>query len=183
VRVVRVPPSSVGVLASLCAISCSVGAGPAKQAGTPQAEVERVMREGMDFARNQLEAHGEFMPFAYILHAEGRVEFIPGPHGLVMDPVRAPELEFDPAQALSELTQRVAREAAAARDFRVVGIFSDTQIALRDGERSDAIQAGMEHASGYCTEVYTPYSLLGEGELTFGERVTTARKGSVFKCK
>jgi hypothetical protein len=181
--VARVLLSSFVVVLWFFVLSCSAATGPAQQAATPQAEVERLLNEGMDIARRQLQAHFEFLPFAYVQHADGRVELISGPRGLELDPVRAPELEQDPAEALSELSQRVAREAAAARDFRVVGIFSDTQIVLRDGQRSDAIQAGMEHASGYCTEVYTPYGQLIGGELTFGEPVTTARRGAVFTCQ
>jgi len=162
--------------------ACLAGAARAQEAATPQQQVDAVVKEGVTYARTQIEQMFQFLPFAIIVHADGRSERIRGPTGAELDPVDAPEQEADPGWALSELSRRVAREATAKGDFRVVGIFSDAEVKLPDGKPSDAIQASMEHASGYCTDVFVPYARV-VNELTWGDPISSKGKGLVFSCK
>jgi len=162
--------------------ACLAGAARAQEAATPQQQVDAVVKEGVTYARTQIEQMFQFLPFAIIVHADGRSERIRGPTGAELDPVDAPEQEADPAWALSELSRRVAREAKAKGDFRVVGIFSDAAVKLPDGKPSDAIQASMEHASGYCTDVFVPYARV-VNDLTWGDPISSKGKGLVFSCK
>jgi hypothetical protein len=160
---------------------CSAGA-RAADASTPQQQVERVVKEGVASAKTQLEQEFSFLPFALLEHADGRIERILGPTGNVLGPLDTPEQQADPAWALRQLERQVAREAKASGDLRVVGIFSDAEVKLPDGSDSDAIQAGMEHVSGYCADVFLPYARV-VNSLTYGDEISTKGEGLVFRCK
>jgi hypothetical protein len=164
------------------AAACLAGGARAQEAATPQQQVDAVVKEGITYARAQIEQMFQFLPFAIVVHADGRSERIGGPTGAELDPVDAPEEEADPARALGELKRRVEREAKAEGDFRVVGIFSDTEVKLPDGKTSDAIQAGVEHVSGCCTDVFLPYGRVVNG-LAWGDPISSKGKGLVFSCR
>jgi hypothetical protein len=56
------------------------------------------------------------------------------------------------------------------------------RLKLPDGSDSDAIQAEMEHVSGYCADVFLPYGRV-DGALTYGDEISTKGEGLVFRCK
>jgi hypothetical protein len=169
------------LLAGLAA-ACLAGAARAQEAATPQQQVDAVVKEGVTYAKTQIEQMFSFLPFAIVMHADGRTERFRAPTGDELDPVDAPEQEADPGWALEQLNRRIAREATVKGDFRVVGIFSNAEVALPDGKQSDAIQASMEHASGYCTDVFLPYARV-VNDLTWGDPISSKGKGLVFSCK
>jgi len=99
--------------------------------------------------------------------------------------VRAPEVELvpaveghadDPAKALEGVVEKLR---ASKSDYRAVAIFSDVSIAMH-GKQTDAIQAGLEHVSGYCVDVFTPYGRMVQNEPVYGEPVSAKRQGKVF---
>jgi hypothetical protein len=167
------------VLAAACS---ATGAGAQQAATTPKEQVDRIVREGMVTARTQLDQEFSFLPFAVLEHADGRVETILGPTGDELDPLDTPELQADPARAQKQLERRVVREAKTRGDLRVIGIFSDDDVKLADGTVSDAIQADMEHVSGYCVDIFLPYGR-EVNNLTYGKEISTPGKGLVFRCK
>ena len=171
-----------GIPLFLFAAACWAHPAGAQEAVTPQQQVDRIVREGVGYAKTQLEQEFSFLPFAVIQHADGRIERIFGPTGDELDALDTPELQGDPARALSLLERRVEREAKAKGDFRVVGVFSDDDVKLPDGHESDAIQAEMEHVSGYCANVYLPYGRV-ENALSYGEEISAAGQGLVFRCQ
>ncbi len=170
------------ILLAGLATACLAGGARAQEAATPQQQVDAVVKEGVTYAKTQIQQMFQFLPFAIIVHADGRTEQIRGPTGAELDPVDAPEQEVDPGRALGELNRRVAREAKVKGDFRVVGIFSGAEIKLPDGRPSDAIQASVEHVSGYCTDVFLPYGRVVNG-LAWGDPISSQGKGVVFSCK
>ena len=169
-------------LASLLALACLAGAAAAQPAATPQQQVDAVVKEGVAYARTQIEQTFSFLPFALVVHADGRSERLRAPTGDELDPVDAPEQEADPGRALEQLRQRVRREAKEKGGLRLVAIFSDDEVKLPDGKTSDAIQADVEHVSGYCTDVFVPYGRTVD-TLTWGDPISSPGKGSVFPCK
>jgi hypothetical protein len=171
-----------GIALFLVAAACGADAARAQEASTPQQQVERVVREGVGYAKIQLEQEFSFLPFALLEHADGRIERILGPTGDELDPLDTPEQQADPARALRRLERRVAREAKEKGDLRVVGIFSDAEVKLPDGSDSDAIQAEMEHVSGYCADVFLPYGRV-VNTLSWGNEISTKGEGLVFRCK
>ena len=54
-------------------------------------------------------------------------------------------------------------------------------IALPGGAQTDAIQIGLEAASGRCADVYFPYSRTAAGELRFAAPISGARTAVVFE--
>ena len=51
-------------------------------------------------------------------------------------------------------------------------------------EETDAVQVGLEHESGYCVDVFFPYSRTAKGEVTYGTVFASKRDGVVFgTCK
>ena len=173
---------SGGIPLFLFAAACWVDGARAQEAATPQQQVDQIVREGVGYAKVQLEQEFSFLPFAVIQHADGRIERILGPTGDELDALDTPDLQGDPARALTLLERRVEREAKAKGDFRVVGIFSDDDVKLPDGRQSDAIQAEMEHVSGYCANVFLPYGRV-ENTLSYGEQISAAGQGLVFRCR
>lgn len=171
-----------GIALFLFAAACWTHGARAEEASTPQQQVDRIVREGVVYAKTQLEQEFSFLPFALIQHADGRIERILGPTGAELDALDTPELQDDPNRALSLLELRVEREAKAKGDFSVVGIFSDDDVKLPDGRQSDAIQAEMEHVSGYCADIYLPYGRV-ENTLSYGNEISTQGAGLVFRCK
>jgi len=172
----------VGIPLFLFAVACLAAGAGAEEQATPQQQVDRVVRQGLVTAKTQLEQTFSFLPFAVLEHADGRIETIPGPTLSEIDPLDTPEQQANPGWALEQLERRVTREAKANKDLRVVGIFSDAEVKLPDGSDSDAIQAEMEHVSGYCADVFLPYGRV-ENTLTYGDEIRTKGRGLAFRCK
>jgi hypothetical protein len=173
---------AAGIPILLFAVACLVAAAGAQESATPQQQVDGVVRQGLLTAKTQLEQEFSFLPFAVLEHADGRIETLLGPTGDELDPLDTPELQADPARALEQLQRRVEREAKTRGDLRVIGIFSDDDVKLPDGTVSDAIQAEMEHVSGYCKDIFLPYGR-EVNNLTYGQEISTPGKGLVFRCK
>jgi len=171
------------LLAGVAAVATVAGGARAQEPASPQQQVDALLKEGVDYAKTQIRQTFSFLPFALVVHADGHTERFRAPTGDELDALDAPEQEADPASALRELKQRIAREAKARGDFKVIGIFSDVDVKLPDGAPSDAIQASMEQASGYCTDVFVPYQRVDEDHLTWGEPISSKAKGVVFSCK
>jgi hypothetical protein len=167
---------------TLLALACLAGAAAAQPAATPQQQVDAVVKDGVAYAKTQIEQTFSFLPFAIVVHADGRSERMRGPTGDELDPLDTPEQSADPGWALQQLNERVRRAAKETNDLRLVGIFSDAEVKLPDGRASDAIQASMEHASGYCTDVFVPYSRV-ENDLVWGDPISSPGKGVAFSCK
>ena len=154
----------------------SPASGKEKPAPTPQQELERLLREGNARARDSLEAGVEFLAFAHVKHRDGKVRVVNAPamKGASHTPHRG--FQRVPSQALDEL--------AAAGGYRAVAIFTADEVRI-EGKKTSAIQAGLEHESGYCVNVFTPYTRLREAEVLFGKRVSSQRpEGLVLEgCK
>ena len=128
---------------ALLLLAAAVGAreGRAQDAAAAKQQVDEILRDGLSYAKTQIEQEFSFLPFAVIRHADGRIERILGPTGDELDPLDTPELQAHPERALEQLQRRVQQQAKARGDFQVVGIFSDAEVKLPDGADSDAIQA------------------------------------------
>ena len=84
-----------------------------------------------------------------------------------------------PADQLVVLLEAGLRERAASGTLRASAVFVDVIIALA-GVESEALQARLEHVSGYCVDVFLPYERSETGETRFREPITNARDGTVF---
>ncbi len=126
-----------------------------------QADLDGLFDTASGFARQQLEKHGEFYPYAVTVGTDGRTAFL--------DASLAPD--SDQPSAIEILA--VCREAlAAARDeLRAAAVVADVRVS----EGGDAIQVEVEHAEGIAITILQPYTKkrFGRG-VQFGELEASA---------
>lgn len=139
----------------------------------PKEEVESLLNEGFPFAQQQLAEHGEFYPFAFALTTEGKAAAVGAHTG---------EERPDSAAVLSFLVKGL-RKAARDGQYRAVALFVDVRVVGPGGDgKTDAVQAGLEHESGYCVDVFLPYEERPDGTVAYGELFASPREGSVFEA-
>ncbi len=154
-----------------------------KAAPTPQQELQQLLHEGNARARDSLEAGIEFLAFAYEKHRDGEVRVVNAPAAKGASHTSHRGFQRVPSQALDELVKKLRDEQAAAGGYRAVAIFTDDEVRI-EGKKTSAIQAGLEHESGYCVNVFTPYGRVMR-ELVFGKQVSSKRpEGEILEgCK
>lgn len=122
-----------------------------------QADVDRILDSSLNVARNHLSHASEFMTFALMTDATGRV--------LEMSADEALKKKHLDAQALIAQTVTQLRQMAAIS--RCSAIVSNTRIASL---KSDAIEVRIEHKAGAALMVLLPYTRARfTGALTFGD--------------
>jgi hypothetical protein len=140
-----------------------------EQSEAAKAQVEALMNEGFDFAHRMLLEHGEFHPFAVVASCEGELRHVAGWDGR----------ELPPGIELLDLISRGLREEAG--ELLAVALFSNVAVGSRETEsHGDAVQAALEHSSGYAVNVYLPY-VSADGVLDLGEVFAAPRVPTVFK--
>ncbi len=151
---------------------------PAGKALTPQQELQRLLREGNVRARDQVEAGIEFLPYAYVKLRDGSVR--------VVDPPRQMKRQANervPDEAFADLLEKLEEERKASGGFRAVAIFTDDEVKI-EGRKTFAVQAGLEHESGFCLDVFTPYRRMARGEVVHRKAVSSQRpEGLILDCK
>jgi hypothetical protein len=73
------------------------------------------------------------------------------------------------------------RKRAASGAYRAVAIFRFVRITLPGGQKTHAIYAGSEHASGHCGEVFVPYHETDDHEIRFESELRRSRAPEVFQ--
>jgi hypothetical protein len=164
--------AALAVAASLLAGSAA-GQTPTAPADQLDPDLSLLVDAGLAFARARLTqpgATGELLPFAFVVRADGKLQRI----------APSPGKELPGPESLIELLGQAFRDDARTGAYRAVAIFADVVIALPDGAETDAIQVGLESASGRCADVYFPYTRT-EGGLRFREPISGARTAVVFE--
>ena len=137
-------------------------------AAAPEADVRKLMNYGVALARQILGEYSAFHPFAFVMETNGKIGQVALSEGR----------DHEGSLVLTTLLEILQVQAAEGR-YRAVVIMADVTITLGD-EETDAIRAGLEHASGYCVNIYFPYERSEEGALKLGEALSEAREGAVF---
>jgi hypothetical protein len=146
-------------------------AGAAETVGPEAAEDARILvANAVAVARMTLAKEGSFHPFAFFITADGRVQRVSPRQDAALP---------SPDDVLA-LLQQTFREGAVAGEYRAIAVVADVVIALPGGGQSDALQVGVEHRDGYCTNFFHPYERGSDGTIRFLEPLSTARKGGVF---
>jgi hypothetical protein len=143
-------------------------------ADQPDPDLSLLVDAGLAFARARLtqpDAQGELLPFAFVVRADGKLQRVAPSAGR----------ELPSPESLLQLLGQAFRDDARTGAYRAVAIFADVLIALPDGSQTDAIQVGLESASGRCADVYFPYTRTPEGALRFAEPIAGARTAVVFE--
>jgi hypothetical protein len=146
---------------------CSVGTGDAV---TPKLEVEQLMNEGIGLAETLLARYGEFFPFAVSMHPLGEIRHVNAYDGR----------EQPPAHEVKELLLSALRQLVVTGESKAVAVFVNVTLRDATGEPAgDAVQVGLEHASGYCVDLVFP-STLGTGSAQLGEPFALPRSPLIF---
>jgi len=137
---------------------------------TPKAEVEEVLSAGLPFAQKELEAHGEFYPFAFAKAMDGKVTA-----------VAVPLAEEHPvSQKMIDALVSALKAGVTRSQYKATGIFVDARVQPPTRlEKTDAIRVGLEHVAGYCVDVFVPYSRSRAGKVTLGESFATQHTAEV----
>ena len=138
---------------------------------TPKQEVEELMNEGIAFVKKMLREHGGCHPFGVVRKSDGQVQHVGASNGL----------DYPAAKDLIAILRKSYRQEAEVSHYEATGLFYDVRIAPPGTEhKTDAVQVELEHRSGYCANVFFPYSRDAKGHLVFGEIFATKRDGTVF---
>jgi len=137
---------------------------------TPKEEVERLMNDGIPFAKTMLSTHAEFYPFGRALTPGREIQWVSATDGT----------GYPPSQVLLDLLIEAFRRGAHEGKYAAIALFFDVRILdPHTGHKTDAVQVALEHQLGYCADVFFPYSL-AKGSVTFGQLFASPRQGLVF---
>ena len=139
----------------------------------PKQQVEELMNEGIAFAERMLREHGEFFPFGIVRKSDGSIQHVGAWDGR----------EQPPSTDLIELINQGFRTGADSGEYVATAIFFDVLTTPPGSSaKTDAVQVGLEHRSGYCVNVFFLYSRSPDGVVEFGELFASKREGSVLNC-
>ncbi len=166
--------SAMVALILTCALATAAASSDDIPPASPKEQAEELMNEGIAFAERMLREHGEFFPFGVVRKADGSIQLVGASDGQ----------EQPPSQALINLLNQGFRKGAQAGDYTATAIFYDVLITPPGSPaKSDAVQVGLEHRSGYCVNVFFPYQRSSDGTVQFGELFAGRREATVFRCK
>ena len=118
-----------------------------------------------------LREHGEFYPFGVVRKADGSIQHVGAADGT----------EHPPSTALIDILRTSYRHEARAGRYSATAMFYDVRITPPgQGAKSDAIQVELEHSSGYCANVFFPYTRDSGGHVSFSQIFASKRDLSVF---
>lgn len=140
---------------------------------TPKNESETLLNAVLPVAERMLKEHGEFYPYGGCMRPDGSITHI-GASDADTDHPKSRDLLFVLTDSFREMARK--RECNA-----VATVFAVVITLPSSGEKSDAIQVNIGHASGYSVEVYFPYRL-ADGELIYGETLVQQGSPEVFSA-
>ncbi|MEM7518110.1 MAG: hypothetical protein AAF368_14455 [Planctomycetota bacterium] len=125
-------------------------------------------------AQRQLEARGDFEPFAAVLSAQGELQLFEGD-------ASGEETEGGRSGVL-RLLERGLRDISKEEELRAVGVCWLAKVERGTSTvRHPAIAAGLEHSEGEAVNVFQTFERSElDGEVHFDELFAAAREQSVF---
>lgn len=120
-----------------------------------QDDLDKLANTTLAFATEQLEAHGEFYPFAHAVDLAGGLTALVPPAELGEHPESA---------AVAEALIEVAKERI--EQLRAVAFVADVTAEEFGG---DAVRVLMEHREGTTVALYLPYSVDDAGAIAYGD--------------
>lgn len=117
-------------------------------ARTNHDEFDALLDAVFGFARQQIERHGEFFPFAAVVAADGELRMIATQ--MAEERPLSQDVIDDLYRVLTaEAASGAIRAAAACADVLVTPPGTQTKV--------DALRADIEHIAGHPTQVFQPY--------------------------
>lgn len=140
---------------------------------TPKEDVESLMNEGIGFAVEMLENHGEFFPYARVMGSSGEISVVAYDHGR----------EFPPSQDVIDGLTQAFQAGAASGDYRATALFFDVRAVLAgSSEPTDAVAVALDHREDHSVVVYFPYTI-ANGQVMFGQISAARGDGAIFPAR
>lgn len=140
----------------------------------PRDEAEDILKALLPFAKQMLEQHGEFYPFAGAMLRDGSITAVSYQDGH----------DHPSSQQVIDGIVAGFRAAAKVGTYRAVGVAYDIATVLPGGaEKTDAIAVRLDHESGYSVQVVFPYRIVRPGEVVVAEPFATPGTSDVFSPK
>lgn len=134
-------------------------------------ELETLAHRLTSLAREMLEEHGEFPPYAAAMTATGELQLVGDYAG---------DVPASSAERVARLLDDL-RQGATRGDYRATGLVADvTTSSPGSSARTDAVRLSLEHQEGASVEVFLPYTIDGEGGVTFGEAFAAPGQRQVY---
>jgi hypothetical protein len=136
-------------------------------------DLDELLNALLPFAKDQVAKRGSFLPFGATMTTGGEIR------------LAAADLGDAPADATAviDLLVRGFQKDAAASAIRAAGTCVDVRVVPPgSSEKSDAICAQLEHATGHCADVFLPYKKGLLGRIKFGDLFAVAGSSRVFKA-
>ena len=135
-------------------------------------ELDLLLTEGMNLARQLLETSGEFYPFAVVLDRDNLVQHVQA------YPDETPEV----SAVLDHLTHGL-RHSVVSDGYRALALVRHVLVTdVEAHTKADAVSVALEHSLGHSVQCFVPYSRSEEGEYAFGDVRAVPRVRSIFNC-
>ena len=153
----------------LAGLSCSTA--QAQFVKDAQSECEQLMNAALPLAKQMLQEHGEFFPFAMALNTKGQIAA-----------VAAHDENHATSEDLIRQLKEIFVRQATAGEYRATALIYEVQVQspAKKGVKTDAIAVALDHRDNYSVVVLLPYHLEG-GKLTLGEMFAQRGSGEVFE--
>lgn len=134
-------------------------------------DLNALLDDLLPFAQRMLTEFGEFLPFGGKITAAGDHVSV-GAKG---------SSERSKSKELIGIMTDAFRCEAAEGKIRAAGICFDVRV-VPPGQldKTDAIELSLEREGGDAVEVFLPYALLPDGEVTYGELFASTRIPTMF---
>jgi hypothetical protein len=139
---------------------------------TAEQDAEQLLNYGLSLLERHISKWGEFIPVAFVLTDDGN------PAGMAA----AYQSENATAVEQLELLREGLRERAASdASVRAIAIFIDSMVQRSpEDKKVEAVRAAIDHRSGFCVDIFVPYTRSEGGEVVFGETYVTNGEWPLF---
>ena len=138
----------------------------------PKGDTDKLIGEIVPFAKQMLAEHGEFHPFGGFMGIDRAINHAGG---------EVAGQEFPRGVDLIRLLEEGLRERARTGQIVAAAIVSNVRVKTPgSADKSDAIQATVEHCDAYCADVFYPYMIDRQGTVTYGPVFAQAGVRRIF---
>ena len=135
------------------------------------ADLNALLNDLLSFAERMLAEFGEFLPFGGKITADGEHVSV----GAKGSPERSKSKE------LVDIMTDAFRSEAGEGKIRAAGICFDVCVVPPgQADKTDAIQLALEREGGDSVDVFVPYAVLPDGQVTYGELFAAKRTPTIF---
>ncbi len=132
---------------------------------------EELLTVTVEFAKQMLTNHGEFIPYGGAIRPDGEIISIGGTNGD----------EHPESQEIIDLLKSSFISAASKGEYIATALVFDVKVIPPGQEtKTDAIAVAIDHKQGLSVIVLHPYQIV-DGKVSYGEVFAYAGEGSIFE--